>query len=171
MPTPNLAEFPTRRHVVGPPASETPQSLRMLRGGCARMSSQDIRDVTGRRGHGPGPATEAAMRVDGVDPFFEEPAFGSVLIAVAAFYFQNQHVTRPEPDEKVGPVLPHHSAIDVEHLEAQVVVFHPCRHRGVAIKLEGFGRLPRAIIDAEIDVALDSVLARLTGVPRSHVVR
>ena len=102
------------------------------------MSRQDIRDVTGRRGHGPGPATEAAMRVDGVDPFFEKPAFGSVLIAVAALYFQNQHVTRTEPDEKVGPVLPHHAAIDVEHLEAQVIVFHPGRYCGVVIKFEGF---------------------------------
>ena len=32
------------------------------------------------RGHGVGSATEAAMGVDGGDPFLEEPVLGSVLI-------------------------------------------------------------------------------------------
>ena len=50
----------------------------------SRVSGEDILEVTGGRGHGPGPVTEAAMRVDGVNPFIEKLAFGAVLIAVAA---------------------------------------------------------------------------------------
>ena len=40
-------------------------------------------------------------------------------------WFQYQHVTRPAPDEKIGAVLPHHAAMDVEHFEAEVIVFSP----------------------------------------------
>ena len=146
------------------------RSIWFLSGGCARMSREDIRDVTGSRGYGPGPVTEAAMRVDGVDPFVEKPALGLVLIVVASLGFQYQHVTRPEPDEKVGTILPHHSAIDVEHFEAEVIVFHPGRYGRVAIKLEGFRSLPRAVIDAKIDMAFHGVRAGFAGVPRPHVV-
>ena len=126
-------------------------------------------NVAGGSRHGPGPAPKAATRVDGVDPFVEEPAFRLVLIPVAALGFQYQHVTGTEPDEKIRPILPHHAAMDVEHLEAKVVVFHPGRYRGVMIEMEGFGRLPRAVIDAKIDMAFRGMFAGLAGVPRPHV--
>ncbi len=91
------------------------------------------------------------MGIDGFDPFIEKPAFGLVLLAVLTFGFQYQHVTGCESDEKVGPILPHHAVIDVEYLEPEVIVLHPRRDRGVAIKGKGLGRLPRAVIDAEIE--------------------
>ena len=64
------------------------------------------------------------MGVDRSDPFIEKPALGSVLIAVLAFGFQNRHIARAEADDKVGSILPHHTAMDIEHFEAEVIVFH-----------------------------------------------
>ena len=58
------------------------------------MLRKDGLDVAGVRGHGVDPATEAAMGVDGGDPFLEEPALGSVLIGVLALGFQYQYGTR-----------------------------------------------------------------------------
>ena len=67
------------------------------------MLRKDGLDVAGVRGHGVDPATEAAMGVDGGDPFLEEPALGSVLIGVLALGFQYQYGTRRhcQVDEKL----------------------------------------------------------------------
>ena len=121
---------------------------------------EDVPDVGGRFRYIPGPAAEPAVRVDGLDPFGEEPVLGQVLVAVLALGLEHQHVTRCEPDEEIGAVFPHHAAMDVEHLEAEMVVLHPGGHLGGAVEDEGLGRFPRAVEDAEIDVTARRGLTR-----------
>ena len=88
----------------------------------SRVACEDAVDFAGIQGDIPTPASESAMRVDGLGPFGEVLALGPILVAVPALRFQHQHVARLEPDEEVGTVLPHHAPMDVEHLEAQVVI-------------------------------------------------
>ena len=53
-----------------------------------------------------------------------------------------QHAARREPHEEVGPVFPHHTAIDVVYLKAEMVIFHPGGHFGRVVEDKGLGRLP-----------------------------
>ena len=73
----------------------------MVLGVAARVAGNDGVDFAGIHRDIPSPASESAMRVDGLDPFGEEPALGPVAVAVSALGFEHQHVARREPDEEV----------------------------------------------------------------------
>ena len=137
--------------------------------GCPRAVKECPEYQTGGSRHIPHPAAKAAMCVDSVHPFVEEPALGSVLFAVPSLGFQYQHVTRLEPDEEVRTILPHHAAMDVEHLEAEVIVFRPGGHLRGVVEGKGFRGFLGAVIDAEIDVAARCARARPAGVPYPHI--
>ena len=110
-----------------------------------RVSDENILDIAGVLRHVPGPAPKAAVFVDRPRPFIKKSAFGPVLIAVPALGFQHEYVPGLEPDEEVGPILAHHAAMDIEHLEAEMIVLHPGIDQGVVVQLEGFGCLPSVL--------------------------
>ena len=109
------------------------------------------------------------MFVDRPRPFIKKSAFGPVLIAVPALGFQHEYVPGLEPDEEVGPILAHHAAMDIEHLEAEMIVLDPGIDQGIVVQLEGFRRLPGAVIDTKIDMAPGSIFTRLARIPLHHV--
>ena len=74
-----------------------------------------------------------------------------------------------EPDDEVGTVLPHHTLMYVEHLEAEMVVLDPGVHLRGVVQREGVGRFPSAVEDAEVDVAAGGGRARLSRKPSAHV--
>jgi len=76
------------------------------------------------------PAPESAMRVDSLNPFGKERAFGTVAVGVLTLGLQHQYVTRRQPDQEVRSLFPDHAPVDVEHLEAEMVVLHPGGHLG-----------------------------------------
>ena len=73
----------------------------------------------------------------------------AILLVLPAFDLQDGHVAGGEADEEVRAGLVDDAGMDVEDLEAQVVVLHPGIDQGVVIEDEGFGRLPGAVVDAE----------------------
>ncbi len=104
------------------------------------------------------------MLVDVVHPLVKEAALGLVLLAVATFGLQDQIVAGFQTDDEVRAVFPNDTAIDIQHLEAEVIVLYPGFDLQVAVKFEGFRRLPGAVIDAEIDMAVRGVITGLAGV-------
>ena len=64
----------------------------------------------------------------------------------------------------------HNTFVDVEDLESQVVVLHPCIDVAVMIQLERIGGLPRAVINAKINVRTLGKFAWLASIPSPHVV-
>ncbi len=133
------------------------------------MSDENILDVARVHRHVPGPAAKAAVFIDRPRPFIKKSAFGPVLFAVPALGFQHEHVPGLEPDQEVGPILAHHAAMDIEHLETEVIVLDPDIDHGVMVQLEGFGCLPGTVIDTKIDMAPGGILTRLARVSLHHI--
>lgn len=81
----------------------------------------------------PPPASEPTVRVDSVNPFGEEHPLGLVALGILTLGLEHKHVTRQKADQEIGPVFPHHAFVDVEHLEAEVVVLYPGGHLGSVV--------------------------------------
>lgn len=64
---------------------------------------------------------------------------------------------------------PHSLNFHAQNLKAEMVVLDPGRHIRIMIQVEGLARLPGAVKNAEIDMTLLSLSARLGSVPGHHV--
>ena len=133
------------------------------------MPGKNVRNIIRRARHVPGPLAKAAMRIDSLHPLVQEPPFGAVLLRIAAFDLQDEGRTTVQPEKKIRPVFTDHTAIDIEHLKAEVIVLGPCLDGRVMVQSEGFRCLPGAVIDADIDVAPFARGTGLARVPGSHV--
>ena len=78
------------------------------------------------------------MLIDGMGPLLQGTALGLGLLVRLPFGLQDQHVARLQSDDEVRAILSHNTPVDVEHLEAQVVVLNPGVYRRVAVELVGF---------------------------------
>src|SRR6266581_536374 len=85
------------------------------------MPGKNVRNIIRRARHVPGPLAKAAMRIDSLHPLVQEPPFGAVLLRIAAFDLQYEIYATVQPDEKIRPVFTNHTAIDIEHLKAEVI--------------------------------------------------
>ncbi len=74
-----------------------------------------------------------------------------------------------QPHQKIGPVLAHNPANHVEHSKTEVVVLDPGRRSVAVAQSKGIRRLPRAVVDADVDVRLARALAGFARIPRPHV--
>lgn len=133
------------------------------------MLEQLLGQVGGPDGHVPGPAPEAAVLVDRLHPLGQVAPLGAVLGRVLPLHLKHELRALAELDQEVGPAPVDAPLPDVDHLEAQVVVLGPGDHVVVVVQREGLGRLPRAVVDAEVDVGALGVLAGLGRVPSGHV--
>ena len=77
--------------------------------------------------------SEATVLVDGLCPLLQASALGLGLLVRLPFGLQDQHVARLQSDDEVRAVLPHNTPVDVEHLEAQVVVLDPGVYQRVVV--------------------------------------
>ena len=80
---------------------------------------------------------KAAVLVDGLNPLFQSAVLGITLLVRLPLGFQNQHVPGFQANDEVRALLPHHAPIDVEHLEAQMVVLDPGLDQRIVVQLEG----------------------------------
>ena len=94
-------------------------------------------DVAGSLRDVPNPPSESTVLIDGLNPFGEEHALSPVAVSVLTLGLQHQDVARRQTDEEVGTVFSHHTTMDVEHLEAEMVVLHPGGHLGGVVEHEG----------------------------------
>ena len=81
------------------------------------------------------------------------------------FGLQDEHLAVGQPDQEVGPVLPHHAAIDVEDLKPQVVVLDPGLDVVGCRPARRPRCLPGAVVDADVDVRPWAASHGLAGVP------
>lgn len=142
-----------------------------LSGVTAKVADEDPVDVAGTRRDIVGPASESAMGVDGLDPFRQELALGSVAVGVLALGLQHQHVTRRKTDQEVGTVFPHYAPVDIEDLEAEMVILRPGINLRGVVEHEGVRSFPCAIENAEVDVAAGRGRTWLACEPSAHVAR
>ena len=109
------------------------------------------------------------MTIYGTDPLSEKFTFCLLLLIVHAFHFQNQHCAVCQLHQVVGPEFVNDALERIRNLKANMVVFHPGSHIGIAIKLQRLICLPSAVVDAHINVGALCVLACFARVPRQHV--
>src|ERR1700722_11506739 len=109
------------------------------------------------------------MFIDGVYPVAQKLPLRLVLLGVLPLYFQNNGDAVRQPDQKVWPVLLYDALPDEENLETEMIVLNPRFDFLGPVQLIGFRRLPRAVINGKIDVALLCELTGPAGVPRAHV--
>jgi hypothetical protein len=64
------------------------------------------------------------MGVHGFDPLIQELALGFALIRVLPFSFEDQMISHLEPNDQVGAKFMHDAAVNVEHFETEMIVFH-----------------------------------------------
>lgn len=81
------------------------------------------------------------MYVDGLHPLPQKVPFGTVLLRIPALSLQHEVRAALQPDEKSRAVFADHAAIDIQHLEAEVLILYPGFYRRVMVKGEG-RRLP-----------------------------
>ena len=111
------------------------------------------------------------MRIDRLYPLFEGLPLGLVLPRVLPLDFQHKYCAVGQPDKEVGPVLVHDTFVDVEDLEAPVVVLHSGGDMGIVVdERDSLACLPGAVVDVEVDVGLLRALAKHPRVPGTHVV-
>lgn len=79
---------------------------------------QDISDLAGGLRHRPSPTSKRPVRIDGLSLFIQIPALYLVLLGFLTLRLQQEHVTVCETHEKVGPVLPHDTFINIQDFEA-----------------------------------------------------
>lgn len=109
------------------------------------------------------------MFIDGLNPLGQRRMFRFRLVRLLAFDFENQRRSRCQPNQKIGAVFSHDAAVDVQNLEAEVIVLDPSFHEIIMLQLVCLRGLPAAVKRGDVDVRLSRLLARAGGIPLPHV--
>jgi hypothetical protein len=65
-----------------------------------------------------GIGAEAAVQIDGFDPFTEKATLGLILLDILAFRFQDEDVARAHADKKIGLVFPDNAPM--QHFKTKI---------------------------------------------------